>query len=113
MKKCWPFFHDWEIIRSIDGEKLKEEVIEEFEKKRGIKPKSFSSHEFHEGRFLLQYVEKICMKCETYVDEITPQMDVIRIEHFMEEQRKKLAEERVVRAKNILDKIKREGRTNE
>lgn len=102
-KKCWPLFHDWEIIRTVTEYRLKEDLKEELNKTK------YDGYEL-KGKFTFHFVEKICMKCETYVDEISPQMDKIRIDHFTKIQHKKMADERAIRAKNILDKIKRDGR---
>lgn len=108
MKKCWPLFHDWEIVNVIEEVQLKADVYNELSHV-GTKPIPPAMRIIKEGGSK-RYFEKVCMKCETYVDNIAPQKEIFILEYYNENRRKALAEEYTKKSKEAIKKIKKEGR---
>lgn len=108
MKKCW--FHDWETINVITDAQLKADVENELkyanDKGKPIPPALRIIKEDCDKR----YFEKVCVECGTYVDEISPQKERFMIEYYIPNRRREVAEAHAKRAKEAIEKIKRESR---
>lgn len=97
MKKCWPFFHDWEMVESITYSQLRENItckLKHSESKDKDNPCRPPLRIIAEDENRL--VKKICLKCGAIQDNITPQKAEI-IEGYYElkarrERKRKLLE---------------------
>lgn len=80
-KKCWPFFHDWETVKSVSKAQLRYDTryILRIGKNEG-KPIPPPPHiiRWPDSRVY----KKICLKCGTIVDNIAPQRQKFTEEYY-------------------------------
>lgn len=93
MSKCW--FHDWEIIERIGHGQIRENIEneEKYKNEKVMPPPMRIIQE--DGN---SYIKKVCMKCDTVIDTITPQIEIARKEIRRSEERKN-------RAKDVLEGV--------
>ena len=93
MKKCWPLFHDWVVIESNTPSQIRENVLNKInhQDKNNGKPCPPPSRIIAESENRL--TKKICLKCETIVDPISPYEIRILIKYYAEKERKRKVEE--------------------
>ena len=84
--KCICGFHDWEILERVNS---KEQLRENLKVKYGTMIKLPSCR--YNGMDS-NLVRKVCLRCEKYVDRITPMIAEIQVENMLARWRKERAE---------------------
>ncbi len=102
MKKCWPFFHDWEMVEAMVYSQLKENItskLKHSESKDKDKPCPPPLRIIAESENRL--IKKICLKCGTIVDNVTPQGEKIKQEYYEKKARRE-------RKRKLLERVENE-----